>query len=357
MSDTPIEVVVVEAVEAHPHADRLEIVTVLGTKFISGKGDMAVDDLCVYFPPDMMIDPEVAVELGVDTYLKHALYTEHFVKTKCRIGAIRLRGIPSFGFGIPWAKLSTQYPIIGEAGSDVTELFGGVKYQPPVHQSMRGGNCASCPEEFHKYTNIQHYYRNARYLKEGTRVRITEKLHGTNSRVGIINTDDGPEFMWGSHNIRKAGEGSVYALPLTSDMRHMIQFISCGNIANVIVFGEIYGAGVQPMDYGTGMGRGYRVFDISVDGDYLDWGAVTCYCELFDIETVPLLYAGVFLLDLIDKLIDGPTTISEADDIRCKFKGREGIVITPLVEQPEGGKCGTRLILKAVSADYYEAMK
>jgi RNA ligase (TIGR02306 family) len=302
----------------------------------------------------MMIDPEVAVELGVDAYLKHAAYPEHFVKTKCRIGAIRLRGIPSFGFGIPISKCG-----LGDAqeGMDVTATFGGVKYQPPVHESMRGGNQASCPEAFHRYTTIQHYYRNARYLNIGTPVRITEKLHGTNSRVGIINTDDGPEFMWGSHKTRKAGEGSVYAIPLTADMKMMIEFISCGNTNDVIVFGEIYGAGVQPMDYGTGLGRGYRVFDISVNGEYLDWADVLDYCKLFEIETVPVLYMGAFLPDLIGQFIDGPTIMADADDIRCKFKGREGIVITPLIEQPVGGKCGTRLILKAVSADYYEAMK
>jgi RNA ligase (TIGR02306 family) len=242
-------------------------------------------------------------------------------------------------------------------GGDLTEWFGGAKYQPPVHQSMRGGNQASCPPEFHKYTSIQHYYRNARYLKEGTPVRITEKLHGTNSRVGWIDAGEGGEFMWGSHNTRKAGEGSVYALPLDRDMREMIRFIASADSHNVIVFGEIYGAGVQPMDYGTGMGRGYRVFDISVDGQYLDWDDVKLYCNMFEIKTVNELYCGPFSPELIDKYIDGPTTMAAAWDIRCKFKGREGIVITPLIEQPAGGKCGTRLIVKAVSADYYEAMK
>jgi hypothetical protein len=149
----------------------------------------------------------------------------------------------------------------------------------------------------------------------------------------------------------------VYALPLTFDMRDMIQFISTADANNVIVFGEIYGAGVQPMDYGLGMGRGYRVFDISVNGEYLDWDDVKLYCKMFNIETVPVLYEGAFFSELIDRFIDGPTAMADADDIRCKFKGREGIVITPLIEQPAAGRCGTRLILKAVSADYYEAMK
>jgi hypothetical protein len=78
---------------------------------------------------------------------------------------------------------------------------------------------------------------------------------------------------------------------------------------------------------------------------------------MFNIETVHVLYEGAFFPELIDEYIDGPTTMAAPGDIRCKFKGREGIVITPLIEQPVGGKCGSRLILKAVSADYYEAMK
>jgi hypothetical protein len=48
--------------------------------------------------------------------------------------------------------------------------------------------------------------------------------------------------------------------------------------------------------------------------------------------------------------------MAHPDEIKCKFKGREGIVITPLEEQ-FSDSIGGRLILKAVSSDYYEAMK
>jgi hypothetical protein len=125
--------------------------------------------------------------------------------------------------------------------------------------------------------------------------------------------------------------------------------------SNVIVFGEIYGNKVQPMDYGCPKGKGYRVFDISVNGEYLDWCDVKTHCGLFDIETVPLLYKGPFSLELVEKFSNGPTNLAEPEQIKCRFKGREGIVITPLTEQYSDELNG-RLILKAVSPDYYEAM-
>lgn len=359
MSETPIEVVRVYTVEPHPQADRLEIVKVLNTQFISAKGEFKARDLCVYFPPDMMIPEDVAKELGVANYLKHSVYPGDLEKSKCRIGAIRLRGVASFGFGIP-AGIVTA-----DEGSDVTAIFGGKKYQPPETFNRGGGNSMRQPEAFHKYTDIQHYYRYAAALPVATPIRITEKIHGTNSRVGLI-YDDGWEFMCGTHYRRvqeedAKGRLSLYWAPLTDKMKEMLEYISCqhttdGGFANVIVFGEIYGNKIQPMDYGTDRGKGYRVFDISVNGEYLNWSDVYLYCKKFGIETVTVLYQGCFSSDLVDKLISGPTTLADPDKIKHSFKGREGVVITPLRERYSDVLRG-RLVLKAVSPDYYEAMK
>ena len=104
MSDTPIEMVRVTAVEQHPHADRLEVVKVLATQFVAQKGNLKVGDLVAYFPPDMLIPKDVAEKLGVVGYLKHAVYPGDIQATKCRIGAIRLRGVASFGFGLSLAE-------------------------------------------------------------------------------------------------------------------------------------------------------------------------------------------------------------------------------------------------------------
>jgi len=358
MSNTPVEITPVLAVEQHPNADRLELVRVITTQFISQKGIYQQGDLCVYFPPDVMIPETLAEELGVAAYLKHSIYPGDSFKSKCRVGAIRLRSIASFGFGLPVDKVSAARPGCYDDGADVSELVGAVKYQPPELETMRGSDTVRSPEAFHKYTSIEHYYRNAIALPEGTPVRVTEKLHGTNSRVGLI-YDNGWEFMCGTHHRRVKSENargrkSIYWKPLTDGMKALLSHLS-QETNNVIVFGEIFGRKVQPMDYGAGPAEGYRVFDISVNGDYLDWHSICTFCRKFGIPVVPLLHSGPFYTGLVDEFVSGPTSVAHSENIACKFKGREGIVITPLTETYSPELCG-RLILKAVSPDYYEAM-
>lgn len=370
MSHTPVEIVPVKAIMSHPNADRLEIVSVLDTQFIAQRCTLQLGQPVVYFPPDVLIPEPVAEGLGVKDYLKHAIYPGDMRKSQCRVGAIRLRGQPSFGFGLPFRPRDGFMPfptpfvdaaLMGyptDVGSDVSEAFQAVKYQPPP--KMRSSDAEPDHPAFHKYTSIEHYYRNADALEEGTPVRITEKIHGTNSRVGSIVDDIVARPMAGSHNLRVKyknanGDVSPYWGPMTRDMLDMLDFIGQGGKRSVIVFGEIYGGKVQSMDYGVPF-TNYRVFDISVDSQYMDWEDVSALCSLYDIPTVPLLYRGPFKRELIDQLISGPTKLASPECISCDFKGREGIVITPL-EETYSPVLGGRLILKAVSPDYYEKVK
>jgi len=366
MSLTPVEVVTVSEVLPHPNADRLEIVKVLATQFVAPKGSLCAGDFVLYFPPDVLIPETVAGKLGVANYLKHATYPGDLMKSQCRIGAIRLRGVASFGFGLPLTEVLCSLPSVAVAmdgqypfdGLDLSEAVSAVKYQPPQLELLRGGDSMRQPGAFHTYTDIQHYYRNAQALMEGTPVRITEKIHGTNSRVGLVK-DDGLEFMCGTHHRRVKQENakgrlSSYWRPLTDDMKKMLRDLSGAKERDAIVFGEIYGPKIQSMDYGLAE-KSYAVFDISIDGEYLNWEDVKRACDDWGIRTVPLLYEGPFSVAVLEQLISGPTVLAKEEDIRCKFKGREGVVITPL-EETYSPVMGGRLILKAVSPDYYEAM-
>ena len=100
--------------------------------------------------------------------------------------------------------------------------------------------------------------------------------------------------MAGSHNTRRKkpeGEkGCIYWRPLEHEEVLLLLSLLCNEEHSVIVFGEIYGVGIQDLDYGTQ--DGYRVFDISVDGKYLDWATVKSYCDGCGVPTVPLLYEG-----------------------------------------------------------------
>lgn len=346
MSEVLITTVKIDAIYPHPNADRLEVIKLGAYQVCDEKGKYTVGDVVAHFPPDILIPNKLATQLGVANYLKDAIYPGDPNKSKCRVSAIRLRGMASFGFIL---KVSA------DEGTDLTERFNGIKYEPPEPWWYKSGDNAKSDTRFHVYTDIQNY-RNSRYrgaFADRQPVRMTEKVHGTNSRVGII---DG-EFMCGSHKcVKKApaeGESaSIYWKPLTENMKDMLRCISAGG-KNVIAFGEIYGSKVQFMDYGTFGSDGYALFDISVDGNYLDWEQVVYYATRFCVPLVPLIYEGPFMADLVEQLVDGNSVVGNPISIRSKFKGREGIVITPLTET-YSDIIGGRLILKAVSVDYLQ---
>ena len=122
----------------------------------------------------------------------------------------------------------------------------------------------------------------------------------------------------------------------------------CNDENNVIVYGEIIGNGIQDMTYGF-KERSFRAFDISVNGNYLGYNEKKNLFEQFGIEMVPVVYKGPFSKAIVKEYTSGPTTICSPEQAG-KFKGREGIVITPVIER-ETFRFG-RTILKSISADY-----
>jgi len=347
MSNVFVELTTIDDVKPHPNADKLEIAVIKGTQTISGKGEFCKGQRVVFFPPGILIPQDVSQSLGIQKYLKHAEIDG--IKCQCRVAGCRLRGEASYGFVIPAPDLLRAHPL----GSDVSVMWAAQKYEPPA--KYFSGDIAPEDSRFHKYTDIENIWRFPDAFSDGVLVRITEKIHGTNSRVGLILKDGEFEFMAGSHRTRKKkpeGEKTcIYWRPLEDEAILNLLTHLCDEKNSVIVFGEIYGFGVQDLDYGTK--DGYRVFDISVNGKYLDWADVKQACQEHGVETVPVLYEGPFTKDLVKQFTYGPTTLAEPGQIRSGFKGREGCVVTPQVEQPYA-PTGGRLILKSVSVDYLD---
>lgn len=364
MSQCFAEVVRILSVEPHPNADKLDVAKILGTTVVVAKGSFQAGQLVVYFPPNLLIPDLQALKLGVQKYLKHSTYPGDVFKTQCRVGACKLRGVVSYGFIIPFTEIwghADDYPT---EGADVSVVVQAVKYEPPPPRQqgygIPGGYSAPEFPQFHRYHGPENLYRYPNVLVEGEPVRITEKIHGTNSRVGVINTGgDGElysawQFMAGSNHVNRKRplEGQQCAYWDVFDVPGIMGLLNdlCDEKHNVVIFGEIFGAGVQDMDYGVPVGeRSYRVFDIAVDGVYLDWANLLGYCTDYGVPTVPLLYSGPYSREKVDELTYGPTTVGTP---QAKFKGREGVVITPLVER-EAYHFG-RVILKSVSADYLD---
>jgi len=345
MSDIIITVERISEILPHTNADSLEIAKVLGTQTCVPKGMYVAGDLVYFFPPDILIPEHVSEALGVQAYLRSCQYKGN--KIKCRVAAARLRGEASYGF---IARASGE-----KEGTDVTDKFEGIKYEPVIRcptGTQPGGQPAREQSNFFKYTNIQHLYRNVNAFEDGELVCVTEKIHGTNSRVGIIKDSGEFLFVAGSHNVaRKRGDDDYYHMntywhPL--DDYALLELLTelCDEENDVIIYGELFGPSTQDMDYGVAQGElDYRVFDIMLNGKYMDWLVVKHLCGMFGVKIVPVLYEGPFDKSKVYDWTNGPTTF----DPKCKFKGREGCVIKPVIE---GLHCGARKIFKSVSVDY-----
>ena len=381
-SPLTVPVAVVDSIEAHPNADRLEIANVLGWRCIVSKGEYVSGDVVVYFPPDTVLPEKLSDKLGVTKYL-----------SKGRIRACRLRGEKSFGLVTTPEKKSWN------VGDNVADYYGVKKYEPPVRGSgsrgAGGGLSERLPEMigFPKYTDIDNARHHMHLFSDDEEVVVTEKIHGTNSRVGILNG----EWMAGSHGVRRrrpfgfrvAGEVDTIWKKLKRaaarawfGLKKVVHFLLifhrfrrwinlrplittrpslywhpltipavadlCRELAeaydSVVVYGEIYGPGVQGLTYGITEGHyGYAIFDIKVNGRYMDYEEVEHYCDRHLAPHVPLLYIGPRANVDFAKISEGKTRLG-ADHIR------EGVVVKPVHERTDP-RLG-RIIVKYVSDTY-----
>jgi RNA ligase (TIGR02306 family) len=350
MSDLLVTVVTIDEVLPHPNADKLEIVRFGGWQIVSGKGNYTSGQTAIHVPPDAMVPRVLAEQWGVAQYLSWKKDA-----AKGRVRAIKLRSAPSYGFLAP-------NDANVELGTNLADALEIEKYEEPV--SGGSGQMSSNHPFFHIYTDIQNLRNFPDQLAYGEPLILTEKLHGTNSRVGWVasNTPEGGsvlEKVVGTHKTqRKTEECGVYGLPfeLYGDSlekmcnRIMIEILNPSGdpFLSVLFFGEIFGPGVQDLHYGMD-GKKWRMFDIAVNGNYLPWTYVRELAEEFDVPMVPHMTPGFYTFEELCELAEGKSVLSP-DQIK------EGLVVRPMYEMTWGN--GTldpnpkRMIFKIISSDY-----
>lgn len=364
MSTLDVRIKTIDEIKPHPAADRLELATIGGWQVVIPKGEMVVGQPIVYFPPDTELPQEWTDRFGVTKYCSPVKSSPHG-PNRYRIRQAKLRGEPSFGLVIgltnglllsPNERQERQKVAVGE---DVADYFEATKYEPPV--KSQAGDAAPEHPLFVRYTEIENLRNYPNLLLPGERVVVTEKLHGTNCRVGRIATlspEQDPinlenEFMAGSKGLRRKDPGitvwkdHTYWYPLSlPPVRELLYHLTVEeHHRQVILFGEVYGEGIQKLDYGTP--RGFRAFDLYVDGYYLDAWLFRTLCENYGVEMVPLL--GIFHWDEVHPGLEMVRAMAAGR----AFSGnhiKEGVVVRPEKERtdPEVG----RVVLKYLSDDY-----
>ena len=348
MSKLVVALTTISKIRTHDNADKLAIAEIKGWQVCIGRGQFQEGQAVVYFPPDTVLPRFVTDAMNVTNYMPR-VDKDRAYQFRGRVKQVRLRGEPSFGLVV--LPLSDEW----EVGEDVADAYGATKYEPPIRPDA--GDAEPSHPLFQRYTDIENMRNYPSIFEEGEEIIITEKIHGTNCRMGLVPQDDGLgdgfKYVAGSHNLQRKRpannyESNLYWYPLgciPSVLELLRHLNESRNYKQVILFGETYGKQVQKShDYGEKTGLQFRAFDLYVDGRYLDYNDKQALFKSFDIPAVPLLYQGPFSLDTVREFTNGQTTIGDATHIR------EGVVVTPAKERRDP-KIG-RVILKYVSDEH-----
>ena len=325
MSNLIVEICAIDSVKPHSNADLLELCIIKGWQCVVPKGQYKEGDAITYIPVDAVLPVELSDKLGVTKYLHNG-----------RVRCAKLRGEPSFG--VIFNRENSSWPL----GMDVASFYNITKYEPPIKNI--GGDVETAHPLFPQYTTIENLRNFVDIFDPSEIVVITEKIHGTSCRVGII---EGIR-MAGSHKIQRKqmnskGEESLYWYPyqLPGISQCLTELSSKHN--QVILFGEIYGSKIQSLHYGLENQIGFRVFDLFIDGKYVDFNYLDKICITYGILTVPYIGEGLYDLEHIKELSHGNTRLGATHL-------REGLVIKPMHERYHE-KIG-RVIFKYLNDDY-----
>ena len=316
---------VIGSVSEIPGADNIELVTVGGWNAITKKGEYKVDDLVVVATTDAVIPKELSDKLGVTNYLRKGQ----------RVRTVKLRGVYSECLLIP-NKYIPGFGDVYYLGMDLMEKMGIHKYEPPVKtiQLSVGGRKV----KYHQNPNFKVYYKfpNQKNVpdmfSEEDEVVITRKLHGTNARYGIVRKKklslwDGVkmffgnkwvafEYVYGSHNVEKGSDSQgFYDTNVWENIsnKYNIRQKLWDHVKDtyypdkltegVVIYGEIYGAGIQKnYEYGLTDVK-FAGFDVEVDGEYQPYINETVHFDCLQVPQVELLYQGNWNKEEQDKFV------------------------------------------------------
>ncbi len=388
MSKFEVLVEDVQEVIEHPNADRLSLVRINGffvvtNKLEDGSPRYKVGDLVAYIPEGSVIPEWLLKEMD---FWDHDKGIGRLNGSKGnRVKAMKLRGIVSQGVMYPLCGMDytgadgqpahARKYIKGEdgfvhnapLGSDVADILGVTKYEPPIPSSMSGDVFSHSYDLIHKF-DIENAQRYQNVFSHNDIVNITEKLHGT--FTGLIFTiekrEDFLEYFTGNGVVYctaySKGLGAKGLCFKATDenlekniyMRSLKQFLDSRTyeqlevlyeevkcVGTFLILGETFGQGIQDLGYSTK--PKFLAFDTITAGTVDRYHVFKQTAKDLGLDRVPLLYQGPYSGVDLESLRDGKSSI---DGTTLK----EGIVIRDDLNE-DTGFIG-RKMLKMVSPDY-----
>lgn len=321
----------VNEIKAIEGADSIELAVVGGWNAITKKGEYKVGDEAIIATTDAVIPEALSDEIGVTNYLRKGN----------RVRTVKLRGVYSECLIIPHKYLhgrTTMGDFDLKEGSDCMDIFGIIKYEPPVKQiQLASGRKIRYQDNpnfhiYYKFPNLKNV--DGMFTEEDT-VEITRKIHGTNARYGIVKklklsfwdkvkkfigfADKwiGYEFVVGSHNVEKGSDSQGfydtnvwYQIADKYEIKKRLwEYVKSNSMEpeigdGITLYGEIYGAGIQKnYDYGL-TEMEFVGFDVKENGEYLSpINSKLMIKDILQLPYVEILHFGNWSQEVQDKFV------------------------------------------------------
>lgn len=345
MSTFKVEVVEIENIEPIDGADRIELAVVGEYRSIIQKGKYSKGDTIVYIPESAVVPQNILEEMNLVGKLNGS--------AKNRVKAQKFKGVLSEGLVYP----NKNNDLVG---TDLQEQLGIVKWSPTIPESMRGQMCRPRGDSgiAFKY-DIENWKKYSNMFTDGEQIFLTEKTHGTLGCFVCRKVEGEYENLVSSKGLLqrdiciKEDDVVVYwKVARKFDIHNKIIEAFKDQLESgttVYVFGEVFGNGIQDLDYGQSSGEpNFLCFDILLSEGrnkrFLNLDELQDKLSQMSLKQVPVLHVGPYSRDVVLEHTNGNETISG----RQKHI-REGVVIKPIVER--SNKFG-RVVLKSVSGAY-----
>ncbi len=315
-------------------ADKIELAVVGGWNCIVPKGLYRPGKLVIAATVDAVIPKKISDSLGITNYLRKGQ----------RVRTVKLKGVYSECLILDMIHAGK----ICKEGDDLMDVMGIYKYEPPVKMVQLGSGKRIRYQEnpnFHVYYKFPNYKNVPDMFTEDDYVEITRKIHGTNARYGIVKKTKlsfwdkikvalakkiKPEWVWagydfivGSHNVEKGSDSQGFydtnvwydiekKYKIKEKLWESLKHYTGKDLSNiddligsgVVLYGEIYGPGIQKgYDYGLSEIK-FVGFDVSIDGDYLATDAAMIYITgLLELPYVDVLHYGKWNKEIQDSLV------------------------------------------------------
>lgn len=302
-------------------ADAIELAIVNGWKVVVAKNvGHKVGDYVIYCEIDSFLPIKEEFEfLRKSSYKKMSDGSEGF-----RLKTIKLRGQVSQGLIIPINVLMNykNFVLEFEEGSDVSEILGIVKYEPPIPAELAGKVKGLFPSFIPK-TDEERIQNLSDRIEDWKKeysdgFYVSEKLDGSSATFYY---KDG-EFGVCSRNLEllETEENTFWKVARSTDLENKMKSLGY----NVSFQGELIGEGIQGNPYKI---KGQKVYFFNVfnidNHEYADLNQFVNTIHGLGLDTVPKLETNYIIPSTIEEILqyaDGKSYLNPNFD-------REGVVM------------------------------